>query len=287
MNEMSQANPTVQGFGWIMLRSKDPAALAAFYKDTLQLPVLRSWPDGYMFWAGQYAVVEIGPLSREAEPQPVADLAQADMLPVYTVHSISGFKSLQAIETFEADYGQVSCFRDPDGNWFGLVEVLSAESVEHPKIRDDLSLPQTPFMLNRVLLRSENPDRQRAFYASLFGGDEDQTGSSIFIGANSFLDFSTGSPSRTEAKDRDKIQRAFIPRVYGFKAYGLKAEELNAPLINEMAFKGGWLNYHLDPEGQLFGFQERRPFDPDNQSTHCEEDQVARDALGLKTQIGF
>lgn len=279
MNYTSHANPTTQGFGWIMLRSKDPATLAAYYKNTLQLPELRSWKDGYMLWAGQYTVVEIGPLSEQTASQPIPELLQSDMVPVYAVRSVSEFGGIKVQDSAVMDYGLVNFSMDPDGNWFGLAEAANDDAGDQPSIREDLSLPQTPFMLNRLMLRSEAPDRQRTFYQSLFGVGDDHADTSVGIGAHTHLDFVSGSPVRIDAKDRDQIQRAFIPRVYGFDSFRQRADDLKASLVNEMVFKGGRLNYHLDTEKQLFGYQERKPFDPDNQLTHCEEDRAAREAF--------
>ncbi len=279
MRDAVDRESAVQGFGWIMLRSHDHEALASFYQSKLKLPVLRSWPGGTMFWAGQFTVLETGPLAENAPDQRIADAERAEMLPIFTVSSVSEALPDQPDQTIETENGFLHCIQDQDGNWLGFLKAPPDLNLRQPQIPDVGPLPQSPFALNRVLLRSEPPTVQRDFYQNLFGSQHTGSDSAVCIGGNSFIDFSQGTVSTFTPEDRNQVQRSFIPRVYGHAAFKRKVEALSAPLVNEMKFKGGKLSYHLDPCNQLFGFQERKPFDSQNEATHCAEDQVAREAF--------
>jgi hypothetical protein len=54
------------------------------------------------------------------------------------------------------------------------------------------------------------------------------------------------------------------------------------PVINQLTLGGGTLNYYLDPEGHVFGFQERKAYTQQDERTHRIEDIAARQEWALK-----
>lgn len=276
---------STQGIGWIVLRSRDPAALAEYYKTTLGLPELRSWPGGHMLWAGQYAVLEINVLADDAPDQSVSAPCDVEMLPVLSAVSLNWLPdSESAVELTEK--GEVfHCYRDPDGNWFAIKQEQRSSTNHYPTLPDVGLLPEPLLGLTGVLLRSAHPRRHLEFYANLFRDAVESQSDCLNINSGATLGFRKGKPSLYDPSDREQVQRVFIPRVFGFSGFVDQAELLQAKKLNELVFDGGMLNYYLDPEGQLFGFQERKPFDEAVPTSQAIEDKMSREAFEKAVDI--
>jgi len=270
---------STQGIGWIVLRSRDPEGLASFYKKVLRLPELRSWPGGHMLWAGHYSVLEINVLDDGAPDQSSNAPNEVDVLPVYSAASLELVADLGPAVDLSEKGMTVQCYQDPDGNWFAIHQEQNDSSQFYPTLPNVDSLPDSFFGLSRVLIRSEQSSRQFEFYSNLFYDTSEPEADSLFINSGATLDFRKGTPIRHEVTDREQVQRVFIPRVFGYRSFVQQAESLGAHKVNELEFKGGMLSYYLDPQGQLFGFQERKPYDPDVPTSQAIEDKMSREAF--------
>jgi len=94
------------------------------------------------------------------------------------------------------------------------------------------------------------------------------------------LELCPGGSSREVAKDRKELPDVWILRGYGFDEFTSAMADAKVPMVNELTLGAGSLNYYADPEGHVFGFQERKAYDPDDTRTHRIEDRAARTAWG-------
>jgi hypothetical protein len=98
----------------------------------------------------------------------------------------------------------------------------------------------------------------------------------LHLGGTCALELAAGGTRRAPPKDRAEVTDVWILRVYDY--VGLKAHFAvnEVPTVNTVEMAGGWLDYCTDPEGHLFGYQERRPPDPAIPNSLLVEDAAAR-----------
>jgi catechol 2,3-dioxygenase-like lactoylglutathione lyase family enzyme len=289
---------SVQGLGWFVRRTSDAAQLGKFYRDALGLPVLRHWdlPDnaGYMLYAGDVAAFEVN----RGGQAPISDPAQAECTPIFRCRDVDAALA-QAIsvggrgvsgERQQGDTVQYLC--DPLGNLFGLRAANDASTLAPDgdaarrwatgeRGLDGLApLPQAIQNLGAVRLRVEDPASLANFYADMLGLDvvmqPSTNQAALHLGGMSMLEFVSGGQRRSPPRDRVEVTDVWILRVYDY--VGLKAHLAvnRVHLVNTVDMIGGWLDYYVDPEGHLFGFQERKSPDPSVPNTNLSEDIAAR-----------
>ena len=252
---------TVQGIGWMLLRSRNPKELAAYYCEHLGIPELRHWPGGHMLWAGNYTVIETNVLGEDTPDQGVEHPELCDVLPVYAADISS------AHDTVVMTIGGRSfpCHQDPDGNWFA-VEDFQRSQGKIERLSDGTELSESFAALIGIVYRAPDPDSQRKQFEAVFGTQQ--------LGFDAH--FLPGDPRRVPTKTRLDVQRVAIPRVYGFENLSARALAAGWEPRDQLTFQGGQLNYYVDSQGQLMGFQERKPYDPDIKATQMQEDVDAR-----------
>ena len=289
---------SVQGLGWFVRRTSDAAVLGKFYHDALDLPVLRHWdlPEnaGYMLYAGGVTAFEVN----RGGQTPISDPLQAECTPIFRT------RDLEAAVAYATSAGArlvgedtstkvtTKLFSDVLGHLFGL-RAANHQSTHAPDIeaarawkageRGLSGLPPMPDSiqdLGTIQLRVEDPKNLAAFYAEMLGldimGEPTSMGASLHLGGMGILELTPGGTRRSPPKDRVEVTDVWILRVYDY--VGLKAHFAvnRVQRVNSLEMAGGWLDYYTDPEGHLFGFQERKPPDPKVPNTNLIEDIAAR-----------
>jgi predicted enzyme related to lactoylglutathione lyase len=274
---MMRAN--VQGLGWYVRRSADPAKLAVFYRDVFGLPVLRSSPTVTMFWAGETSVFEI---NMGGSPQPAyTDRSQAPCAPIFRVH---GFESTMArlkaagvpfINDFTREYNRLAYFLDPDGHVTGIQE----RNRQSPRDADaeawrrwdagETRLPGADPMppdlqhLGWIVVRVNNQGRQTAFYREVVGLDAAIVGTPglmLDLGDTVLFEVGEGCPPQPIPSDRTEVSNTFILRVHDIDGIVADLKRQNVHFVNEIfEIPSGRLAYFVDPEGHLVGLQQRSP----------------------------
>ena len=97
------------------------------------------------------------------------------------------------------------------------------------------------------------------------------------MGGGGILELKPGGVRRTAPHDRVEVTDAWILRVYDYVALKAHLAVNRVHLVNAVELAGGWLDYYLDPEGHLFGFQERKAPDPAIPNSNLIEDKAARE----------
>ena len=89
---------------------------------------------------------------------------------------------------------------------------------------------------------------------------------------------SGGTAASLKVADREDATMVPVFRLYGYDTYVEIMKDNQVPCLQEVELTGGRLWYGWDPAGQLFGFQERKPPDPDPDkwTTRLPEDLMAR-----------
>jgi catechol 2,3-dioxygenase-like lactoylglutathione lyase family enzyme len=288
----------VQGLGWFVRRSSNTAALGSFYARALSLPVLRAWdtPDssGTMLYGGDVAAFEI---NRGGQP-PVSDPATAPCTPIFRTRDFDfALRTAEAAGARRIPHADevspaTAWLCDSAGSLFGLRAADDAS----PSAPDHLAsqrwatgqrgLPELPAMpesiqdIGWVRVRVEDPAKLAAFYAEMLGLDVLEKlpdgAVALHLGGTSTLELCPGGVRRSPPKDRVDITDVWILRLYDYVATKAHFAVNRVHLVNSLELKGGWLDYYVDPEGHLFGFQERKPADPAIAQSNLTEDAAAR-----------
>jgi predicted enzyme related to lactoylglutathione lyase len=286
---------SIQGLGWFVRRTSDAGALGRFYRAALGLPVLRAWdgPDGAgtMFYAGDVAVFEIN-----RGGQVPVDPAQAECTPVFRArdldtalrqavdagaHVVDQHKSTGAVYLTDV-LGHVFGLRPPDDAAQHAPDAEAARrwSTDDRGLAGLAPLPAAIQDLGWVRLRVEDPAALAVFYRDMVGldilGETPEGGALLHLGGTGCLELAPGGARRPPPKDRIDITDVWILRIYDYVAMKAHLAVNRVPLVNELELAGGWLDYYLDPEGHLFGIQERKAPDPAVPNSNLAEDAAAR-----------
>lgn len=291
----------IQSLGWVVRRTEDPMPQGAFYRDILGLPQLRQRDNergrNIMVWTGMYSVMET---IWQGKPHPPVTFAEeAEVVPVFRVRDMDTVTArleesgAPRIPSRSGDT-ETMYFTDPDGFVFGLRTPTAGSDLAPDMEAEDIwrnggiNLPNTPSMpsdvqdIGWVQLHVADPQALVPFYCRIVGLDlleNNNDGSvSLHLGSTASLELKPGGSARSIPKDRKDVPDVWILRGYGFDAFASKMESAQAPLINSLTLGAGSLNYYADPEGHVFGFQERKAYNPDDPLTHRVEDRVARTA---------
>jgi predicted enzyme related to lactoylglutathione lyase len=293
----------IQGLGWIVRRTADPLPQGQFYLDGIGLRELRRRDTdrarNIMAWMGMYSVLET---IWQGQPHPpVKQPSDGEVVPIFRIRdwdtviarlNATGGNFLS--ETPDAD-GTVY-FTDPDGFVCGIRTPL-AGSDSAPDLEadrrwpDDLvSLPDTPPLaaglqdIGWLRLHVADPQALSRFYCQVVGLDvlenNGDAGVNLHLGGTCTLELAPGGKTRPTPGDRKEVPDVWILRGYGLAAFAEKMAAANVPLINELTLGegAGALNYYADPEGHVFGYQQRAPYDPDGPASQRIEDRAAQEA---------
>lgn len=286
----------IQGLGWLVRRTADPAGLGAFYRDVVGLPVLRTHGATTVFWCGETVVLGINEGGRPQRRY--RDRSEAPFMPVFRVRSMERATALlreRGVEFVNDPFpigggeGILAYFRDPGGHITGLQERDEASArpkdVEWRRRRDsgELAVPGAPPLdgeiggLGWIVVRCTDLDAQVAFYRDALGFHVMMRGERaalLDIGGTLTLEVALGCPPEPLPADRGEVPDAFVLRVDDAPATGAELRTAGARGVgptHRTEDGGGAIHYFLDPENHLFGVQTRT-----EQSTRVEDIEARR-----------
>ncbi|MDX2144803.1 MAG: VOC family protein [Rhodospirillaceae bacterium] len=297
MARSTSADLGVQGLGWVVRRyAAGPNAIVPFYQSALGLRQLRPpGPTGaVMLWAGDIVMLEVSGLSTG----PDSAARQGDMTVIMRVRDFGRAKAMMtaagAQQVGESlTPAKTVMFADPAGLRIGLREAIQASSLQHDVIANDIwrkgviTLPNAPSLppdvqdIAAIGLKVVDPVAMAAFYADLFGfatlGEPNPKGAALWLGRTTALELSPGGIKHAVPADRDQVPDVWIARVYDHDALAKRLADKKVPIVTQRQITGGKLTYAADPEGRLFGIQQRTPdlLPPD--AKERVEDVLARD----------
>ncbi len=286
----------IQGLGWLVRRTADPAGLGAFYRDVVGLPVLRSHGATTVFWVGETVVLGINGGGRPQRRY--RDRSEAPSMPVLRVRSMErataqlrerGVEFVNDPFAIGGGEGILAYFRDPGGHITGLQERNEASTrpkdVEWRRRRDsgELTVPGAPDLdgeiagLGWIVVRCTDLDTQVAFYRDALGFEvlmRGERAALLDIGGTLTLEVALGCPPEPLPADRGEVPDAFVLRVDDASALSADLEAAGARRVgptHRTGDGGGSIHYFLDPENHLFGIQTRAA-----QSTRAEDIEARR-----------
>ncbi len=286
----------IQGLGWIVRRAEQgPESLVSFYQTALGLRQLRpAAPSGnVMLWAGDIVMLELSTLNVGAD-----SLARRDDFSfLLRAHDYDHAKkavseSKATIDREENSNGRALYARDPAGMIFGISEVHQSSTFPTDAVAEAIwkngaiALPNTPALpaslqdIASINLKVANPAAMAAFYVDALGlevlGAPGRAGVTLKLGRTVALDLRPGGVKRQPLKDRNESPDVWILRVYDHDGLAKRLAQKNVTIVNQISITGGKLTYALDPEGHLFGIQQRTPDLLPPTAVERFEDTVAR-----------
>ncbi len=293
----------IQGLGWIVRRTADPLPQGQFYLDGIGLRELRRRDTdrarNIMAWMGMYSVLET---IWQGQPHPAVEQpADAEVIPIFRIRDWDTVMArLRAngagFLNENPDPEGTLYFTDPDGFVCGIRAPaagsdLASDLEADRRWPDDLvSLPDTPPLadglqdIGWLRLHVADPQALSQFYCRTVGLDvlenNGDRGATLHLGGTCALELAPGGKSRPTPGDRKEVPDVWILRGYDLAAFAEKMAAANVPLINELTLGSGSgaLNYYADPEGHVFGYQQRAEYDPGQTVAYRIEDRAASDA---------
>ncbi len=272
----------IQGLGWLVRRTDDPQGLAAFYRDVIGLPVLRTHGATTVFWCGETVVMGINSGGR---PQPrYADRSEAPFMPIFRVRSMERTaarlreRGVEFVnEPFEIGGGQgiLAYLRDPGGHITGLQERSETsdrpQDIEWRRRRDagELAVAGAPALdgelagLGWIVVRCGDLTAPVAFYRDALGLEVVMAGERatlLALGGTLTLEVALGGTPQPVPSDRAEVPDAFLLRADDAGALAARLEAAGARRVggtHRTEDGGGAIQYLLDPENHLFGVQTR------------------------------
>ena len=286
----------IQGLGWIVRRAEQgPASLVSFYQTALGLRQLRpAGPTGsVMLWAGDIVMLELSTLTVGVD-----SLARRDDFGfLLRAHDYDHTKKVvtqakATVDREEKSNGRALYARDPAGLIFGLWDAHLGSGFPTDSVADviwkngAITLPNTPTLpaslqdIASIHLKVANPAAMAAFYVDTLGlevlGAPSSKGVTLGLGRTVALDLRPGGVKRQPLKDRNESPEVWILRVYDHDGLAKRLAQKNVTIVNQISITGGKLTYALDPEGHLFGIQQRTPDLLPPTAVERFEDTVAR-----------
>jgi predicted enzyme related to lactoylglutathione lyase len=286
----------VQGLGWIVRRARiAPSALTPFYVQALGLRQLRpAGPTGsMMLWMGDITMFELSNLTPDPDSQARAeDFSFFMRTRDYAAAKAAVLSAGARVEREETASGRTLTARDPDGLMFGLWEAdhgstFPPDAVSDAMWKAGLPRPQGAEPLPNgfqdvasINLKVADPVAMAAFYHDALGlellGAPGAAGATLSLGRTTVLELHPGGLRRPRMADRNQYPDVWILRVYDQAALTSRLREKNATILNEVNITGGRLVYALDPEGHIFGLQQRTPDLLPSSAVERVEDVMAR-----------
>jgi predicted enzyme related to lactoylglutathione lyase len=269
----------VQGLGWVVRRyAAGPAAIVSFYQSALGLRQLRPpGPTGaVMLWSGDLAMLEVSTLAPGSETTALQDeltviMRARDFDRAKAMMIAAGAKQESAAQAA----APTATFSDPGGLRIAVRAATPNPVFSHDLAAADIwrkgpiALPATPALapdvqdIAAVALKVVDPVAMAAFYAALFGfevmGTPTAGGAALWIGRTTALELQPGGRAHAIPADRDQVPDVWIARVYDHDGFARRLSEQKVPIVTQRQITGGKLTYAVDPEGHLFGIQQRTP----------------------------
>lgn len=260
-------------------RPNVPAALLTpFYEDVLGLPVIRPVGEMVTFWAGEDLCFEIkcDDVIRPAQDDP----ATAQLLPVLRTHDLEAtLRRLAGHQVYpvarsESSAAQRVWVQAPDGRLVGLeerdrasrlaadVEALRRWDAGQVRLDGVGPLPPEVQYLHRIVLRVHDVERVSGFYAGVLGLDRvaEEGGCALHsLGDTVLLEIAPGGEVRDPPGDRAEVADIVITRIHDLDRFLMDMAALGVARCGEtIHFETGTrAAYVCDPEGNLFGVQQR------------------------------
>ena len=271
----------VQGLGWVIRRYTESAeSVAGFYAAALQLQSFRPRPPGsgaVMMWAGDLTMVELSRL----QPGAGTEARQLEMsLVMRTASCGSALQHLvrSGAAPMSRDHGptRAATFVDPFGRLLG-VQATDGSADRCGERRDaarpdDVPAARVPGAAPRsaelvdvfgIDVAVADPVAMAEFYRDLFGlapvGRFSRAGARLSLGRRAMLRLLPGGRRHAVPADRDQVPDVWALRVYDHAAMSARLEAFKVPVVTVRRLSGGIITYAVDPEGHLFGFQQRTP----------------------------
>lgn len=296
----------IQGLGWFLRRTQDPISLAKFYQEALGLPLLRSWCtdeySGAMMWAGDVCVMETNLINEQPSTTP----EQSQCIPVFRTYNLTGStKRVQKsgakwIKSENDDRADAEFFYDVDGYPFAI-EYVNDNSFFEPDARSfekwslgKSTLPNNTFIdgdiqtLSRVIHLTPDPQADLDFLEhrlGLFGLKKQSEGTVITLGETAVLELRQSSVELNRPLERDSVRDTWILREFSHKTLVNRMTGQGDQPIDTLKFDGGNLEYYVTATNRMFGFQERKSFNPHVPATQAIED-IASRALWIEKLSG-
>ena len=276
------ANELVQGLGWFVRRTVDGQQwqLAEFYEKALGMRGVRPPPKpplaNKMLWTGDFSMFELS--VRKAGAESGARLG--DMIPVFRARNFDGARSriIAAGGTLQEDSPgtpRFAQFKDPDGFFFAIAEPPPKSPYPSDQMADALwrqggiELPGIEKFgpelqdVASIIVQVADPTAMATYYAEMIGLEffvsPSAGGAVLGLGRTVSLTLRPGGQRRDLPADRQLIPDVWILRVRDLKAMTARLKSKGARVVNEITINGGALTYAADPEGHLFGLQQRTP----------------------------
>jgi predicted enzyme related to lactoylglutathione lyase len=257
----------VQGLGWFVRRSPQPPTdLVPFYAAAWGLSAPRPpGPTGsVMLWAGDLSMFEITTLTPGAGTQSRAGEMSLTMLTSDFPKALRRMRQAGAsLVAEQKGPPQSAMLADPDGHLLGLLATEQKPRLPATTLGDLPALPMEIGGITKVALRVADPAALAAFYQNAFGlpslGTASAAGAQLSLGRGITLDLRPGGHRHDAPADRKEVPDVWILRVRDHDALAARLQSLNVQVINHVKITGGVLTYAVDPEGHLFGIQQRTP----------------------------
>lgn len=275
------ANSLIQGLGWFVRRTvKDQYKLAEFYETNFGMRTVRPPApppqNNKMLWSGDILMFELS--ARVADPD--GEARMPDTIPVLRARNFDAVVARLAalgMKPIEQMPGtpRYALFKDPDGFFIAIAEPPAGSPYPSDQMADGLwtsgalelpgiakSGPDIQDMAS-VIVKVADPVAMAAFYADALGLDAftpaTASGAVLGMGRTTSLTLRPGGVKRSVPKDRNTCPDVWILRTKNLRTSTDRLKAKGVAIVNELKINGGALTYAADPEGHLFGLQQRTP----------------------------
>ena len=219
-----------------------------------------------MLWAGDLTMFEISTLAPAAGTQSRAHEMSLIMQTSDFPKALRRMRDAGASLVAEhAGPPQKAVLSDPDGRLLELLATQPERALDNSAatLADLPSLPTEIGGITGVAVRVADPIALAAFYQRAFGlsplGVVSADGAQLSLGRGVSLELRPGGHRHEIPADRKEVPDVWILRVRDHDALAARLRSMKVQVINHVEITGGVLTYAVDPEGHLFGIQQRTP----------------------------
>lgn len=291
MSKVTAEKLGIQGLGWIVRRSAEPPAqLVPFYKAAwgLSAPRPASPRGAVMLWAGDMTMFEISTLTPGVGTQSRADEMSVVLRTSDFAKALGRMRDAGAsLVAEQIGPPQRAMLADPEGRLLGLQAATAQPALANPieALPGVPPLPEDIGGVARVVVRVTDPAALCEFYERTLGlsvrGSASANGALLSLGRGVELELRAGGHRHDPPADRAEVPDVWILRVADHDALAARLRSMNVRVINYVKITGGILTYAVDPEGHLFGMQQRSPDLLPADKPERVEDIAARTAWAL------
>ncbi len=214
-----------------------------------------------MMWAGDFTMLEIAVL----DPTPSAEARRDELSVVMATNNypaaLERVRDAGAVLLSQSEgEARSAIFSDPSGRTLGIRETATPDRM---LTLGDASLHPEFGGISQVVVRAEDPAGLAAFYENALRlpvlPTETPGAVALGLGRGAELVLTPGGRRFDRAEDRRQVPDVWILRVYDHDGLAARLKSLGAHVVNSITIGGGVLSYFADPEGHLFGIQQRTP----------------------------